>query len=409
MNYKQMIVAMLMMLTASCLFAQKPYDHDITKTEELRVRDGLPNFFQKLKAGEEITVGFIGGSITNGGMWRSKVFDWLKSEYPNAKLKQVNAAIGGTGPDFGACRIGKHLLAHDPDMIFIEYRVNNGGAFQGRAFEGLIPQIWKHNPDAEICIVHTIAKWMLADIEKGKQTSAGKPIEAVANHYGVTSIEFGLEVMKQKGDDKLVFQAKKPVDGKVLFSKDGVHPIEAGHDIYRDIVVRSFKAIENHGTPGPNVVPKPSKKNTFSSATMIPVTNASFSAGWKSVDLSESTDINADLTDKNVGDKTTFDEAMKTAAVGESFTLKWDGFMLGFTGVLQGKDEVKIEVSTDGGPAKVYDLASRSGNRQSKYIFTKEIESGSHTTTVKVVKLAEGKSCQLGQFLVVGEYLGSIK
>ncbi|TWT80352.1 hypothetical protein CA13_17650 [Planctomycetes bacterium CA13] len=398
-----LILSLLMMFSASCLFAQTPYDHDISKAEELRVRDGLPNFFQKLKAGEDITVGYIGGSITNGGLWRSKTFDWLKSEYPKAKLKHVNAAIGGTGPDFGACRIGNHLLAHDPDMIFIEYRVNDGGAFQGRAFEGLIPQIWNHNPNAEICIVYTIAKWMLSDIEKGKQTSAGRPIEAVANHYGITSIDFGLEVVKQLNENKLVFQANKPVDGKILFSKDGVHPVEAGHDIYRDIVVRSFKAIEDHGTAGANVIPKPLKENAFSNATMVPVTRARFSAGWQSVDLSGSTDINADLTDKNGGDKTIFDEAMKTDSVDETLTLQWDGFMLGLTAVLQGKDQVKIEVSTDGGPAKIYDLASRSGNRQSKYIFTKEVGSGSHTTIVKVVSLAEGKSCQLGQFLVVGE------
>lgn len=402
----QTILSFLMMFGASCLLAQSPYDHDVTKSEELRVRDGLPNFFQKLKAGEDVTVGFIGGSITNGGLWRTKVLDWLKSEYPNANINQVNAAIGGTGPDFGACRIGNHLLAHDPDMVFIEYRVNDGGAFQGRAFEGLIPQIWRHNPDAEICIVYTIAKWMLVELEQGDQTSAGKPLEAVANHYGITSIDFGLEVMKQLKAEKLIFQGKKPVDGKILFSKDGVHPVEAGHDIYRDIVVRSFKAIDDHGSPGANVIPAPLKEKAFSSASMVPVTKASFSAGWERVDLSGSTDINCDLTDKNGGEKTTFDEAMKTSSVGESFTLKWNGFMLGFTAVLQGKDDVQIEVSTDGGPAKIYDMVSRSGNRQSKYMFTKEVESGSHTTTVKVAKLASGKACQIGQFLIVAESRG---
>lgn len=403
MNLKSEFLCLLLLFSANVLFAQSRYDHDVTKAEELRVRDGLPNFFRKLKAGDDVTVGFIGGSITNGGLWRSKTVDWLKSEYPKANLKQVNAAIGGTGPDFGACRIGNHLLAHSPDMIFIEYRVNNGGVFQGRAFEGLIPQIWKHNPNAEICAVYTIAKWMLKELERGDQTSAGKPLEAVANHYGITSIDFGIEVITQLKDDKLIFQAKKPVDGEVLFSIDGVHPVAAGHDIYRDIVVRSLKAIADHGTPGANVIPAPLKEKAFTNASMVPVTTASFSEGWETVDLSGSTDINADLTDKNGGDRTTFDEAMKTSSIGESFTIEWAGFMLGFTAVLQGKDEVQIEVTTDGGPAKIYDLASRSGKRQSKYIFTKEVESGSHKTTVKVVKLAEDTACQLGQFLIVGE------
>ena len=403
MNQKHTALSLLIMFGASYLYAQAPYDHDVSKAEELRVRDGLPNLFKKLKAGEEITVGYIGGSITNGGLWRGKSLDWLKSEYPNATINQVNAAIGGTGPDFGACRIGNHLLAHDPDMIFIEYRVNNGGAFQGRAFEGLIPQIWRHNPNAEICIVYTISKGMIQDLEQGNQTSAGALIEAVANQYGLPSIDFGVEVVKQLKNEKLIFQAKKPTDGKILFSKDGTHPVEAGHDIYRDIVVRSLQAMENHGTAGANVIPAPVKPRAFSNAAMVPVTHANFSEGWERVDLSDSTDINADLTDKNGGEKTTFDEAMKTTSEGESFTLKWDGFLLGFTAVLQGKDEVKIELTTDGGAPKVYDLASRTGNRQSKYIFTKEVEPGSHSTTVKVVKLASGKACQLGQFLIVSD------
>lgn len=403
MNKRHLLLSLALILGASSLFAQAPYKHDPTKTEELRTRDGLPNFFKKLKAGEKVNVGFIGGSITNGGLWRPKLIDWLKTEYSTADITQVNAAMGGTGPDFGACRIGNHLLVHNPDIVFIEYRVNNGGAFQGRALEGLIPQIWRKNPNAEICIVYTISKGMIADIKAGNQTSAGKFMEPVANHYGITSIDYGVEVVKQLNAGSLIFQAKKAPEGKVLFSKDGTHPIEAGHDIYRDVLVRSLKAIADHGASGPNVIPEPSRKKTFANASLVPVSTATFSKGWEQVDLGDEVHINDDLTDKNGGAKTTFDAAMKTAAVGESFTLKWDGFFLGFTAVLQGKGEVILEITTDGGKPRILDLASRSGKVQSKYIFTKEIQSGTHTSTVKVIKLAPGKSCQLGQFLVVAE------
>lgn len=402
MNKKQMVLSALLLLGQCQLFAQTQYDFDPLTTEELRVRDGLPNFFQKLKAGKKVTVGCIGGSITNGGMWRHKLLDWLKSEYPQAELSQVNAAMGGTGPDFGACRIGDHLLVHNPDIVFIEYRVNNGGAFQGRALEGLIPQIWKHDPNTEICIVYTISSGMIPDIQQGRQNNAGKYMEPVANHYGITSIEMGLEVVKQLNDGKLVFQAKKPVDGKILFSRDGTHPIEAGHDIYRDVLVRSLKSIQNHGTPGPNVIPAPLQKNAFTNASMMQVSDATFRGDWQPVDLSEYVDIHADLTDQNDGVRPQFGAAMKTATIGDTVALEWDGFMLGFTAILQGKGEVVLEVTTDGVAQRV-DLVSRTGREQSKYTFSKEIKSGAHTSTVKVVHLAEGKSCQLGQFLIVAD------
>jgi hypothetical protein len=380
------------------------YDSDVTKTEELRVRDGLPNFFKKLKEGKDVKVGYFGGSITNGGLWRTKSLNWLKSEYPKANISQINVSIGGKGPDFGACRIKDHLLVHNPDIIFIEFRVNNGNAFQGRALEGLIPQIWEHNPNIEICFVYTIAQWMKEDIAKGNQTSAGVFMEPVANHYGITSIEFGLEVMKLFKEDKLVFKkGDSPSKGKILFSKDGVHPIEAGHDIYRDVLVRSLKSIENHGKVGPNVIPKPLKKHIFSNASLIHVSKATFSSNWDKTDLSKGKGINEDLTDKNNGTNSLFGEAMQTTKIGESFTLKWNGFMLGLTSTLAAKGAIKIEVSTDGGPSKIFDLKSRTGNTTAKYTFLEEMESGNHTTTVKLVKLASGIEFKLGQFLVVDE------
>ncbi|TXG38395.1 SGNH/GDSL hydrolase family protein [Seonamhaeicola maritimus] len=378
------------------------YDFDVTKTEELRVRDGMPNFFKKLKAGDPVKVGYLGGSITNGGLWRAKSLEWLQSEYPKANITQINAAIGGKGPDYGTCRIKEHLLVHNPDMIFIEFRVNNGSAFQGRALEGMIPQIWEHNPNIEICMVYTIAHWMKEEIARGDQTSAGVFMEPVANHYGITSIEFGLEVMKLLKEDKLVFKkGDGPSDGKIIFSKDGVHPLEAGHDIYRDVLIRSLKAIENHGTPGPNKIPKPLKKHIFSNASLAPVSKAEFSSNWHKSDLGNEKSINDDLTDRNGGIKSVFGEAMQTSKVGESFTLKWDGFMLGLTSTLAEKGAIQIEVFTDGDPSKIYDLKSRTGKTAVKYMFLDEMESGSHTTRIKLIKLAPGIKLQIGQFLIV--------
>ena len=377
-------------------------DYDVSKTEELRTRGGLPNFFQKLEAGEEVNVGYFGGSITNGGLWRAKSLEWLKSHYPKAKITQINAAIGGKGSDFGACRIKDHLLVHNPDMIFIEFRVNNGGAFQGRALEGMIPQIWEHNPNIEICFVYTIAHWMKEEVAKGNQTSAGVFMEPVANHYGIPSIEFGLEVMKLLKEDKLVFKSgDSPSDGKIIFSEDGVHPLEAGHDIYLDVLVRSLKAMEDYGIPGPNIIPKPLKENIFSDASLVPVTKAEFSPNWDKTDLSSELDVNDDLMDTNGGITSLFRSAMQTTKVGESFSLEWNGFILGITSTLAAEGNIQIEVTTDEDMGKIYDLKSRTGKTGAKYIFFDEIEPGNHRTIVKLLKLAPGIEWQVGQFLVV--------
>ena len=62
------------------------------------VRDGLPNVAAKLKAGEPVTVLFLGGSITVGGGspkgYVTFVGAWLKELYPKATVTIVNAGIG---------------------------------------------------------------------------------------------------------------------------------------------------------------------------------------------------------------------------------------------------------------------------------------------------------------------------
>ena len=50
--------------------------------EELRSRDGLPNFFYKIEAKQLVRVAYLGGSITAAEGWRVKSLDWLKQQYP---------------------------------------------------------------------------------------------------------------------------------------------------------------------------------------------------------------------------------------------------------------------------------------------------------------------------------------
>jgi len=414
-KYRNILVLCLLIISTAC-FAQgnkkskqksaqvsgaSKYGFDPNTTEELRTREGLPNFFKKLKAGEEVKVGYFGGSITNGGEWREKSLEWLKTEYPKAKISQINAAIGGKAPDFGACRVKDHLLVHNPDMVFIEFRVNNGGIYQGRALEGIIRQIWEYNPNIEICMVYTISQGMKKDIAMGKQTRAGVYMEPLANHYGITSIEFGLEVMKLLNEDKLVFKkGDAPAQGKILFSHDGTHPYEAGHDIYMQVLARSLKAIENQGTPGPNVLPPALNKNDFSNAKLVPVSTAKFSANWKKATLTDD-DINADLTDKNGNFKPLFQEAMETTTEGASLTIEWEGFLLGLTLTQASADLLDVEVSTDGGAPQKLDIFSGIEKKGAKYDFLKEMPAGKHTTTFRLVKLDPSLTFQIGQFLVV--------
>ena len=96
--------------------------------ELLKARGGLDNVITKLTDGQEVRIAYFGGSITAANGWRPQTLEWFRQTWPQATVVEINAAIGGTGSDLGVFRCAQDVLAHDPDLIFVEFAVNDGGA-----------------------------------------------------------------------------------------------------------------------------------------------------------------------------------------------------------------------------------------------------------------------------------------
>jgi hypothetical protein len=138
---------------------------------ELRTRDGLPNFFAKAKADGKLTLAYFGGSITAANGWRPQTTAWLRQHYPKAEVTEIDAAIGGTGSDLGVFRLGHDVLAYRPDLVFVEFAVNDGGAPPEqiyRCMEGIVRQIRRADPATDICFVYTMHDGMLRDLAAGR-------------------------------------------------------------------------------------------------------------------------------------------------------------------------------------------------------------------------------------------------
>ena len=105
----------------------------------------------KARSGEEICVAAIGGSITAGGLqtkdpknrYIARVADWFTQTFPKAKVRFVNAGIGGTNSLYGAMRVQRDVLSKKPDLVIVEYAVNDNHPvpmFWG-SYEGVLRQI----------------------------------------------------------------------------------------------------------------------------------------------------------------------------------------------------------------------------------------------------------------------------
>ena len=119
------------------------------------------NVMKKAEAGEEITVGFIGGSITEGisagdSLCYAKLtHNALCEMFPDTAVNYVNAGLSGTPSGLGVVRAERDLFGEkQPDIIFIEFAVNDGGDQQYKdCYESLVKKcLDKENAPAVVLL-----------------------------------------------------------------------------------------------------------------------------------------------------------------------------------------------------------------------------------------------------------------
>ena len=151
-----------------------------------------------------------------------------------------------------------------------------------------------------------------------------------------------MEIAKREKAGDLIFKGNAPVSGKLVFSKNGTHPGNEGHEVYKDVIARSMLAMKSKGQPEAHRLPTPLEARCWESAGLLPVTRAVLSAGWKVVDTKKDTIYREDFgrTDAMLRG------AVKCDKAGETITVKWNGTTIGFSDIPQGSG-MEVEVTID--------------------------------------------------------------
>ena len=296
---KEMVTVSRRWIWIPCMLAliqgAVPFAANEEAAQELTVRGGLPNFFAKLEAGGEVRVAYLGGSITDAEGWRLMTTEWLQERYPKSVIQAHNAAHSGTTSDLACFRLERDCLFFHPDLIFVEFGVNDGIATKERIYrgmEGIIRQARRANPEVDLCIVYTVCESMVKGIQEGKFPPTYEAMEAIANHYNLPSLHMGLDVVRGVTDGKILFRGAYPeteeekaaLGDRILFSCDGVHPLREGHAFYRDAVARAMEIMAPLGTPGPVSLPEPFREDNFEYARLTSLSDLALSSGWTKLD-----------------------------------------------------------------------------------------------------------------------------
>ena len=275
---------MIPTLILAAICQAQPTFNGLVDAEEVHARAGVGNFMEKVRSGQEVTVAYLGGSITAMNGWRNLTTDWLRATYPNAKFKEVHAAIGGTGSELGAYRVGHDALRHNPDLLFVEFATNDAGCVPEsiwRTMEGIVSQTWRKNIKTDIVFTYTITGAMKGEYLKGKMNRAASAMEQLADFYGIPSICFGTRIAKLLAEDKLVMGKGdlKPNDTRMLFADDSVHPHLAGHKVYLEAIIAGFTQMKD-SKPVQHDLSRCFVEDNMEKAQMIEITKDMLTGTW---------------------------------------------------------------------------------------------------------------------------------
>lgn len=187
----------------------------------------LANVMKKAAAGEEITIGYFGGSITQGSSadantcYARLTTNWFEENFPEAKINYINAGIGATGSYIGVHRVQKDLLDANPDLVFIDFSVNDTTENTERninSYDSLIRKIYSAESNPAIV---TIAMTM----EDG--TSFQDYHADIVKAYDIPMISYKNAILHviDKGYIKWTD-----------ISDDNIHPNFTGHGVLTEII-----------------------------------------------------------------------------------------------------------------------------------------------------------------------------
>ena len=329
------------------LNAENPLKIPTVSAEHIHPRGSYQNSKQKFETEKTGHVAFLGGSITEMKGYRPMVCQFLEKTFPETKFQFTNAGISSTCSNTGAFRTSRDVLSQGPvDLFFVEFAVNDdqdarhSGTAAVRGMEGVIAQIRRHNPYADIVMVHFVNPSMLETIQQKKKPLSSSSHERVARHYDISTIDLASEVARLIQEKQLTWK-----------QFGGTHPAPFGNAICAAMIEKLLTKYwqetsqrTKHASPTKLLDPF-----SFQNGRLIDVKNAKSDSGWI---------IEIPQWDSIPGSKrsrfTSIPMLCATKAGAET-ELAFNGTALGVF-IVAGPDAGILEVSIDGEPFQPFDL-----------------------------------------------------
>ena len=346
----------------------------------------LKNTYKKLISGEDVTVAYFGGSITEGAGstdkktkgWRSLVTNWLIETYPKSKITEVNATIGGTGSKPGIFRMDEDVLDHSPDLLFIEFATNDSDIPGCEEYEeALIRRTLKKSPKTDIVLVLTSTQRLFEKTLRGEFYDSYRAYHVLSEHYGIPLLDIGEEINTR---------VRAGEGDYMTYTKDSVHPNDLGHRMLAAAAIRFLKSELE--------LPIPVRREKYENARVIDAKDV------------KDTDF-AYVDEPFVGENGRRGHGYLTAVgAGRYIKMKYTGTVVGII-FKTAHDSGDIKWRVDGGEystLRLWDEYALRFDRINYKLLGDELSCGEHTleivTTGEHDERADGATVEIGSILV---------
>lgn len=204
----------------------------------IKYRDTLGNTYKKLTADKKLKVVYFGGSVTNGHgvtnqeteSWRALIGQWLKDTFPSAEVTNINRSTGETGTYLGSYRFERDVVAANPDLVFIEYAINDyysGNTYAEAAsqYEAIVRGIRQKLPECDIVTILVTER----GLANGQLHTQAQAHEDVSIAYKIPTVHVGralaMQLLSNAGSDQWS-----------NYSIDTVHLNVKGNNFYYEVI-----------------------------------------------------------------------------------------------------------------------------------------------------------------------------
>lgn len=202
----------------------------------------LKKVIEKCKRGEEVTIAYIGGSITQGAggkpintmcyAYRSyDAFCQMFSPNGGKNVNYIKAGVGGTPSELGMVRYDRDVTEDGkikPDLVIIEFAVNDeGDETEGVCFESLVMKVLQE--DNQPAVLLNFAVFM-------NDYNLQERLQPIGERYELPMVSVKDAVVPQFEDSKVITKRQ--------FFYDIYHPTNDGHRIMADCIANLFAVVD---------------------------------------------------------------------------------------------------------------------------------------------------------------------